>query len=195
MLCVPAVRLDVEQVAVRVLPVPESDLAEHPDSDVPLRVKLTVPLGADPVTAAVNVTLAPGAEGLSELDSAVVVGGNVTTCDSVGLVEAALLASPENAATMLCVPAGSVVDEQVAVRVFPAPESALAEHPESEDPLRVKLTVPPGADPVTVAVKVTLAPVVAGLSELAIDVVVPGTLFTTCARAALVDGALMPSPE
>lgn len=96
---------------------------------------------------------------------------------------------------MVCVPAASEVVAQVAVRVFPEPESALAEQPESDVPLRVKLTVPLGEDPVTVAVKVTLAPTAAGLSELAIAVVEPGKPFTTCEMAGLVEGALMPSPE
>lgn len=98
---------------------------------------------------------------------------------------------------MVCVPTGIVVVVQVAVRAFPEEESGLAEHPEIDVPPRVKLTVPLGADPVTVAVKVTLAPNAAGLSELAIAVVDPGTppLFTTCEIAGLVEGALMPSPE
>jgi hypothetical protein len=96
---------------------------------------------------------------------------------------------------MLCVPALRAVVEHVAVRVFPAPESALAEQPESDVPLRVKFTVPLGAEPVTVAVKVMLAPAVAGLSELAIDVAEPGTLFTVWEKAGLVEGALTPSPE
>ena len=99
---------------------------------------------------------------------------------------------------MLCVPAGSVVVVQVAVRGVPEAESVLAEQPEIDVPPRVKLTVPVGADPVTDAVKVTLAPAAAGLSELAMEVVVPvwpGTLFTTCESAELVEGALVPSPE
>jgi hypothetical protein len=96
---------------------------------------------------------------------------------------------------MLCVPAVNAVVEHVAVRVFPAPESVLAEQPEIDVPFRVKLTVPEGAEPVTVAVNVMLVPAVAGLSELAIDVAVPGTLFTVWENAGLVEGALMPSPE
>jgi hypothetical protein len=96
---------------------------------------------------------------------------------------------------MVLVPAGSEVVAQVAVRVFPEPETALAEQPEIDVPLRVKLTVPLGEDPVTVAVNETLAPAVAGLMELTIAVVEPGTLFTTCEMAELVEGALMPSPE
>lgn len=96
---------------------------------------------------------------------------------------------------MVCVPVGSEVVAQVAVRVFPEPDSALAEQPEIDVPLRVKLTVPLGEDPVTVAVNVTLAPTTAGLRELTIAVVEPGTPITTCAMAGLVEGALVPSPE
>ena len=46
----------VVQVAVRVLPVPDRVRAEHPLIDVPPSRKLTVPVGADPATEAVNVT-------------------------------------------------------------------------------------------------------------------------------------------
>ena len=95
MLCVPPGRLDVVQVAVRVFPDPESDLAEQPEIDVPPRVKFTVPLGADPVTVALKVTLAPTADGLSELASVVVVPASVTTCERPALVEGALPPSPE----------------------------------------------------------------------------------------------------
>jgi hypothetical protein len=93
MLCVPAVRLDVEHVAVRVFPVPESERPEQ--IVVPPSTKLTVPVGAFPVTLAVSVMLAPSAAGFAELASEVVVAGAVTTCDRTVLVEAELLTSPE----------------------------------------------------------------------------------------------------
>ncbi len=83
------------QVAVRVLPVPDRVRAEHPLIDVPPSRKLTVPVGAFPVTLAVSVTLAPVAAGLRELASAVVVLANTTTCERPVLVEGVLLASPE----------------------------------------------------------------------------------------------------
>ena len=41
---------------------------------MPLSVKLTVPVGAVPVTVAVKVTLAPEMEGLESLTSVVVLG-------------------------------------------------------------------------------------------------------------------------
>ena len=47
------------QVAVRVFPLPERVLAEHPLIVFPLFLKATVPVGAAPVTLAVNVTLGP----------------------------------------------------------------------------------------------------------------------------------------
>ena len=56
MLWVPAVRAEVEHAAVRVLPLPVSATAEQPAIDVPPSLKLTLPVGAAPVTVAVNVT-------------------------------------------------------------------------------------------------------------------------------------------
>ena len=93
MLRVPAAREDVEQAAVRVLPLPVRATALQPVMDVPPLVKLTLPVGASPVTDAVNVTLAPATDGFAELASVVVVA-DLTTCDSVLLVDATLPASP-----------------------------------------------------------------------------------------------------
>ena len=73
MLCVPAVSADVEHAAVRALPLPVSAIAEQPASDVAPSLKLTLPVGAIPVTDAVNVTLAPDVDGFSELIKVVVV--------------------------------------------------------------------------------------------------------------------------
>jgi hypothetical protein len=84
----------VEHAAVRALPLPESATAEHPEIEFPPSVKLTVPVGLLPVTVAVNVTLEPTVEGLTELESEVEAVALFTTCDSVLLVDAALLASP-----------------------------------------------------------------------------------------------------
>ncbi len=97
MLRVPAARADVEQAAVRVLPLPARATAEQPAIDTPPLVKLTLPVGAMPVTDAVNVTLAPATDGFAELASVVVVGAGpaeLTTCDSAALVDATLPASP-----------------------------------------------------------------------------------------------------
>jgi len=87
----------VVHCALRLLPEPPSDTAVHPEIELPPSVKLTVPVGPNPFTVAVNVTLAPAAEGLTELVNAVVlvvVGGLLTTCESVALLDAELLASP-----------------------------------------------------------------------------------------------------
>ena len=74
MLWAPAARPAVEQAAVPVLPLPMRATAPQPVIDVPPSVKFTVPAGALPVTVAVNATLAPTLDGLSELTSVVVVG-------------------------------------------------------------------------------------------------------------------------
>jgi hypothetical protein len=96
MLRVPTAKVEVEQVAVRVLPPPVRATAPHPVIVVPLLVKLTLPVGATPVTVAVNVTLAPAVDGLSELVRVVVVGtgATLTTCDNVLLVDELLPESP-----------------------------------------------------------------------------------------------------
>ena len=59
-------------------------------------MKFTLPVGAVPVTVAVNVTLAPEVDGLSELISAVVlvVMPWFTTCDNGPLLDPALPESP-----------------------------------------------------------------------------------------------------
>jgi len=62
--------------------------------DVPPSRKLTVPVGELPLTVAVSVTLAPKTDGLTELDSVVVVATPFTVCVNTALVEAPLLASP-----------------------------------------------------------------------------------------------------
>ena len=49
----------VLQVAVRLLPLPASATALQPLIEAPPSLKLTVPVGALPVTVAVRVTLAP----------------------------------------------------------------------------------------------------------------------------------------
>ena len=72
MLCVPTVRLPVAQVAVRILPEPVSAAAAQPAIEVPPSWKLTVPVGAVPLTVAVRVTLAPTVDGVSELPIPVV---------------------------------------------------------------------------------------------------------------------------
>ena len=85
--------MDVAQTAVRVLPLPVRAAAEQPAIDAVPSLKLTLPVGAKPVTDAVNVTLAPTVDGLPELERVVDVA-DLTTCDSALLVDATFPASP-----------------------------------------------------------------------------------------------------
>ena len=90
-------------MAVRELPLPLTVAAAQPLMDVPPSLKFTLPVGAAPVTVAVNETLVPTIDGLSELVSVVVleVMPWFTTCDNGPLLDAALAASPLYAATMV----------------------------------------------------------------------------------------------
>ena len=78
---------------------------------------------------------------------------------------------------MLCVPTVRLLVAQAAVRMLPEPVSATAEHAAIEVAPSLKFTVPVGALPLTVAVKVTLVPKVDGVNELPIPVVLV-TLLT-----------------
>src|SRR5437868_9281377 len=72
-LCAPAERPAVAHVATRALPEPLNAAAPQPPITLPPSLKLTAPVGALPVTVAVNVTLAPALEGLGLLAIAVAV--------------------------------------------------------------------------------------------------------------------------
>ena len=89
------------------------------------------------------------------------------------------------------VPALKLLVLQAAVRVFPAPLKATPAQPAIDVPPSVKFTLPVGFVPVTVAVKVTGAPTVAGLAELAS--VVPAGV-TPCDKEELVEPPLLASP-
>src|SRR5713226_3366651 len=79
---------------------------------------------------------------------------------------------------MLCVPTARLAVLQVAVLVLALPAaSATAPQPLRVVPSAVKPTLRVGALPVTVAVKVTLAPTSDGLAELASVVVVATRLL------------------
>src|SRR5258708_28867564 len=93
---------------------------------------------------------------------------------------------------MLCVATLRLAVEHAAVRTLPLPPKATAEQPAIEMPPSVKLTLPVGEAPVTVAVNVTLAPETDGFEELASVVVVAD--LTTCERAALADPKFPASP-
>ena len=67
----PTVRFAVLHAAVRVLPLPESAMAEHPPMEAKPSRKLTVPVGEVPVTLAVSfnyfLNLANGALAVAEV--------------------------------------------------------------------------------------------------------------------------------
>ena len=150
MLCVVAVRALVLHAAVLLLPLPTSAIALQPAIELPPSLKLTLLVGLLPATVAVKVTLVPAVDGFFELTSVVVVGAGpaeLTTCDSVALLDARLLASPPYEATMLCVATISVLVLQAAVLLLPLPPSAPALHPAIEPPPSVKLTPPARAMP------------------------------------------------
>ena len=95
MACVPALRVDVLQLAVRVLPAPLSATAAQPAMVAPASVKLTGPVGAVPVTEAVKVTFPPTIDGLLALATPVVEAVvALTTCESGELFDAAFELSP-----------------------------------------------------------------------------------------------------
>src|SRR3984893_11561919 len=97
---------------------------------------------------------------------------------------------------MLCVPSERLLVVHVAVRELPAPATADAAQPLIEVTPSLKFTLPVGAVPATLAVKVTFTPTVDGFSEL-MSVVVLAVCdeLTTCDNGALLDGLLAPSPE
>lgn len=195
MLCVAAVSAEVLQAAVLLFPLPTSATALQPVIEVAPSLKLTLPVGLLPPTVAVNVTRVPTVDGFLELTSVVVVGAGpaeLTTCDKVALFDALLPASPAYDATMLCVATLSVLVVHAAVLLLPLPASTTALQPAIEIPPSLKLTLPVGAIPATVAVNVTLPPKVEGFFELTTAVVLVA-LLTTWERIVLLE-ALLPAP-
>ena len=83
------------QVAVRGLPEPVSAAVLQVLMIVPPSVNLTVPVGALPLTVAVNVTLVPINVGFAEVEMVVVECARFMTCDRGALLDAAFPASPE----------------------------------------------------------------------------------------------------
>ncbi len=86
---------------------------------------------------------------------------------------------------MLWVPTVRLLVPQVAVRLLPLPLSAAALQPLIIPPPSVKLTLPVGLVPVTVAVKVTGVPTGAGVSEVASVVVVAGKPVAATPQASI----------
>src|SRR5712691_7295468 len=71
-LWLPAARLAVAQLAVRMLPEPASATAAQPLIELTPSLKFTLPVGTLPLTVAVKVTLLPAVEGVSEVAMPVV---------------------------------------------------------------------------------------------------------------------------
>ena len=92
--CVAALSVLLLHCAVRVFPEPVTATALQPESETPPSVKLTLPVGLKPVTAAVKVTLVPTTDGLAELDNTVLLVAVLTTCDNALLVDVLFVASP-----------------------------------------------------------------------------------------------------
>jgi hypothetical protein len=87
-------RAAVAHLAVRLLPDPVSATAEQPLIELAPSLKLTVPVGALPLTVAVKVTVAPTAGCASEVTMAVVLLALLTVCESGALVDPPLAVSP-----------------------------------------------------------------------------------------------------
>ena len=95
---------------------------------------------------------------------------------------------------MLYTPEARLVVLHVVVLLFALPKgSATALQPLSVAPSALNPTVPIGAVPVTVAVKVTPVPATDGFAELATTVPLTAAL-TTCTNAGLVEPLLLLSP-
>ena len=77
--------------------------------------------------------------------------------------------------------------------MLPEPLTAAVEQPAIDAEPSLKLTVPVGDTPVTVAVKVTLLPTIAGFRDVATPVVLLAPL-TVCVSAALLEAPLVASP-
>src|SRR5271170_3900358 len=96
---------------------------------------------------------------------------------------------------MLWLPAMRLAVLQEALLLLALPLGrATPPQPLSIVPSALKATLPVGALPATVAVKVTLAPTSEGLAELARPVVLAVMPLTTCESVALVEPLLAVSP-
>ena len=90
MLWLPAARLAVLQVRLAAPAAGRQSDRTAAGKRPAVAVKPTLPVGALPVTVAVNVTLAPTVEGVREVARPVLLVALLTVCDSVALVEPAL---------------------------------------------------------------------------------------------------------
>jgi hypothetical protein len=101
MLCVVTVSVEVVHCAVRLLPEPAREMAEHPVTELPPSLKLTVPVGLVPTTVAVNVTDAPCVEGFRLLASVVVVATGPPPAAEATAAAALRMPAPHSAVVQL----------------------------------------------------------------------------------------------
>ena len=87
MLWAPAMSAAVLHVAVLELPLPTSATPAQPLIAVPPSAKVTGPVGPEPVTVAVKLTVARATDGLAELTTPVVLKFLFTTCESPALID------------------------------------------------------------------------------------------------------------
>jgi hypothetical protein len=123
-------------------------------------------------------------------DTVIALGNWFTVCVTglAVLLLVVLLVSPLYAALRVCEPTESVVTASVATPALIVPEPRVV-------PLSVKVTVPVGLEPVTIALKVVEPPKWVGLT-LEVIAVVEITLLTVCVTglAVLLLMALLASP-
>src|SRR5262249_38837629 len=108
-------------------------------------------------------------------------------------VDTAFVASPLYLAVMLRTPAARPLVVHTAVRVLPLPVRATVEQPVIETVPSLKVAVPLGATPLTVAVKVTLEPTTDGVRDVT-SVVVLTALLIVCVSVELVTAVFDTSP-
>ncbi len=172
---VPAARLDVENVAVPPLSVPEP-IVVPPSLKVTEPVGVPLPGGLTAVTVAVKVTELPETEGLTDESSAVLVESWSISCVTVFDVEVRKFESPPYTPVMEWGVPATVRDdvENVATPPVSVPEPMVVA-PSLKVTLPVGVPVP-GLVAVTVAVKVTDWPDADGLSDESSAVVVEAWL-------------------
>ena len=146
----------------------------------------TVPVAEAGVTVALKVTDCPSVDGFCDEVTAAVVGSCEILCDSAGEVLGASFVSPMYAAVIVCVP---TANEETDKDAFPP---AIGAVPSAVVP-SANCTVPVAVIGVTVAVKGTACPIVAGFSA-EVTCTLDATWLTACVRTADVLAALVASP-
>src|ERR1022692_3691346 len=135
-------------------------------------LKVTIPVAVLGVTVAVNDTDCPNDDGLVPEVTVVVVEPTFTTCTSTEEALELKFESPLYTAVIECVPTDNAEVLKVACPPLSVPTPI-------DEPPSLKVTMPVARVEDTVAVNVTDAPSVEGLSDETSEVVVVA-LFTTC---------------